>query len=63
MAAIIAVRSLERCDTCGADAYWRYDHGKARLCFCGHHSTEKMKALQAAGFVPSILVVKFEEKP
>lgn len=61
MATLVAVRSPEHCDSasCSAQAYWRFDSKTGtHLCFCGHHSDQHMRALQDAGFTPSILVVQ-----
>ena len=66
MATIVAVRSPEHCDSgsCSAQAYWRFDSpAGTQLCFCGHHSTEHMRALQDAGFTPSLLVVHATKLP
>ena len=38
----------DRCDTCGAQAYFQVNFGAAALTFCAHHYKEKETKLLAS---------------
>lgn len=46
--------STDRCDSCGAQAFVRFNNGDATLDFCGHHTTKYGDALDKAGWNISI---------
>jgi hypothetical protein len=40
----------DRCDRCGAQAYFLVTKGDSELLFCGHHAAENGPVLMAAGW-------------
>lgn len=46
--------STDRCDSCGAQAYVRFNKDELVLDFCGHHAAKYDDSLDEAGWIISI---------
>lgn len=50
----LSLRVADRCDRCGAQAFFMFVGKTGDLLTCGHHGREWMDALLAQGFVVAV---------
>jgi hypothetical protein len=59
----MALRQIDRCDRCGAQAFYLAMKGDADLLFCGHHGKRHFDALIVQGWEINDETASINNKP